>query len=125
MLRISGVQAAAISYLGEFHCIKNRAKYVTLAAMFMPLSIVYQPAMALFILPMSWEINIFGFAYGPWRMFVLTSSFVNLLAFLSISFLPESPKFMLAMAKPDQALDILKIAYSSNTGHSKDVSLKI
>lgn len=119
--RISGVQASAISYLGEFHCNENRAKYVTLAAMCTSMSAIYQPLMGLFVMPMPWQFEIFGLLYTPWRMYILISSLINAIAFGLLMFLPESPKFMLAMGKPDEALAILRRVYATNTGKPQEV----
>ncbi|XP_037050123.1 synaptic vesicle glycoprotein 2B-like [Bradysia coprophila] len=116
---LSGVQAAALLYLGEFHCYKNRAKYVTFAAMFMPMSIVYQPVMGWLIMTMDWKYTILGFVYRPWRLYMVLSSLINAFAYCLFLFLPESPKFMLAMGKPEEALDILVIGYKANGGKDK------
>lgn len=39
-----------------------------------------------------------------------------------MTFLPESPKFQLAMGKPKESLDIMRKMYASNTGNPKEVS---
>lgn len=120
-IRISGAQASAISYLGEFHCNKNRARYVTFASMFTPVSAIYQPIMGLLVMPMTWRYQVFGLLYTPWRLYTLLSSLIQATAFIALLFLPESPKFMLAMGKPDEALAILKKVYAVNTGKTKEV----
>lgn len=116
--------AAAISYLSEFHCNANRTKYVTIAAMFMTLSVAYQGVMGLFIMPIDWEVTLFGgmMVYRPWRFFILLSSALSAVACVVLVFLPESPKFLLAMGKPDEALETLKMVYSWNTGKPKNVT---
>lgn len=107
--------SAAISYLGEFHCNKNRARHVTFAAMFMTISIVYQALMGLFIMPRTWEFSLFGLLIvRSWRIYILISSGTSALAFIAICLLPESPKFMLAMGQPNEAVRILGIAYEAN-----------
>lgn len=108
--------AAAISYLGEFHCNRNRSKSVTCAAMFMSMSVFYQAVMGMFIMPIDLQMTVFGMVYRPWRFFILISSLINALSFVSITFLPESPKFMLAMGMPKEALEILKIVHRVNNG---------
>lgn len=108
--------AAGISYLGEFHCNRNRSKFVTFAAMFMSMAIFYQALMGIFIMPIDWEFSAFGMVYRPWRFFILLSSLINALAFVSFTLLPESPKFMMAMGMPQEALHILKIIHRVNNG---------
>lgn len=112
---MSGVQAAGISYLGEFHSNRTRSKHVTFAAMFMTLSIVYQPLMGLFIMPRQWAFSLFGLMLvRPWRIYILISSLTSALTFLVITWLPESPKFELAMGRKDESLTILRRIYVAN-----------
>lgn len=72
--------------------------------------------MGIFIMPIDWEFSVFGMAYRPWRFFILLSSLINALAFVSFTFLPESPKFMMAMGMPNEALEILKKIHRVNKG---------
>lgn len=64
---MSGVQSAAVSYFGEFHCNKYRPMHVTLVTMFMPMVGIYQPLMGLFIMPVEWNFSIFGFVFTQWQ----------------------------------------------------------
>lgn len=116
---ISGVQASAISYLGEFHSDKTRSRSVTFAAMFMPICVMYQAVVGWFVMPMTWEFSLFGLLYKPWRLYILSSSLINALSFVILLVLPESPKFMLAMGKNEKALEILQNVYAVNTGNAK------
>lgn len=75
--------------------------------------------MGIFIMPIDWEFSVFGMVYRPWRFFILLSSLINAIAFVSFTFLPESPKFMMAMGKPQEALDILKIVHRMNKGDTE------
>lgn len=93
--------------------------------MFMPISVVYQAVVGWFIMTMDWQFSFLGLVvYKPWRLYILCSSIINALCFLVLIFLPESPKFKLAMGKNDEALDILKRVYTLNTGKAKDVRIK-
>lgn len=114
--------ASSISYLGEFHCNRNRSRYVTFAAMFMTVSVIYQALMGLFVMPIDWQMSVFGMNYRTWRLFILFSSMINALAFVIIAFLPESPKFVLTMGRPEEALEILKTVYRINKGNPKNVN---
>lgn len=84
--------------------------------MFMPISIVYQPVFGWLIMTMDWKYTVLGFVYSPWRLYIVLSSLINAFAYLIFIFLPESPKFMLAMGKQKEALDILIIGYKANGG---------
>lgn len=118
---VSGVQTSGIAYLGEFHSNKTRSKYVTFTAMFSTLSIVYMSSIGWLVIPSDWTMTIFGMVYRPWRLFILSSSCINLVAFIGLLFMPESPKFMLAMGKEADALEIIKNVYHFNTGNPKEV----
>lgn len=107
--------SAAISYLGEFHCNTNRARHVIFAAIFMSVAVVYQSLMGLFIMPRTWEFSLFGWmVIRSWRIYIFISSCSSAFAFVAFCFLPESPKFMLAMNRPDEAVRILSLVYERN-----------
>lgn len=120
---MSGVQASAISYLGEFHSNENRPRFVTLAAMFFPLGTAFQPFLAIFIMPMTWRFSFIGLQIAPWRLYILLSSVIIIFTFFSMMCLPESPKFLLAIGRKSEAMESLKIAYSINKGLPKEVSI--
>lgn len=89
--------------------------------MFSAVSAIYQPLMGLLVMPMQWQFTVFGLLYTPWRMYILLSSLITAISFLVMLFLPESPKFLLAIGKTDEALSILKTVFNVNTGKSKEV----
>ncbi|KAJ6635070.1 Synaptic vesicle glycoprotein 2B [Pseudolycoriella hygida] len=110
----SGSQASAITYLSEFHSNANRAQSLTFASMFLPMSILYQPLLGLAIMTTEFRLSLFGFIYTPWRLYILVSSLINVVAFLMLLYTPESPKFLLAMGEPDKSLKILARVYEIN-----------
>lgn len=62
--------------------------------------------------------NIFSFA--SWQLFVAIAALPSLVCGLCLTYFPESPKFLLEIGEADEALDILKAIFQSNTG--RDVS---
>lgn len=52
---------------------------------------------------------------------MLCTSSVNLLNAILFSVLPESPKFLLAMDRKEEALQVLSRIYAMNTGQPKEV----
>lgn len=52
-----------------------------------------------------------------WRIFVLTGSFVIFLAAFLVYFMDESPKFLMAVGRNDEALNVFRKIYSKNTGN--------
>lgn len=118
---VSGLQASAISYLGEFYCNSSRAKFVTLAAAFLPTATAVQPLLALGTLPMRWQFSIGELVYAPWRLHILLSSCIMIFPFVALLFLPESPKFLIAMGKKEAAIAGLRWVYQKNTGDPIEV----
>lgn len=55
-----------------------------------------------------------------WRIFVLTGSFVVFLAAFLVYFMDESPKFLMAVGRNDEALNVFRKIYSQNTGNSPE-----
>lgn len=89
--------------------------------MFMPLSVIYQPLVGWGIMTLDFRYSLFGFIYTPWRLYIFVTSLINLVAFIMLLYPPESPKFMLAMGKPDEALKILRKVYQANGCGKKEV----
>lgn len=83
--------------------------------------IVMSP-LAILLIPMDWSYSTLIIEIKPWRLFLLCTSLVNLLNAVFFSFLPESPKFLLAMNRKQEALNVLSRVYAINTGNSQNVS---
>lgn len=90
----------------------------------MTLALLLQPLLGLVVLTSSFEWSFFDglFVYRPWRLFIFISSLISGVGFIGMIFLPESPKFLLAMNRPKEALDIICKIYAFNSGKSKEVS---
>lgn len=95
--------------------------HVTFTAMFLTLSVVYAATIGWLIIPAEWTFTVYGFVYKPWRLYILCNTSVNFLTFCGLFLLPESPKFLLAMGKGEEALKIIKDVYHFNTGNPQEV----
>lgn len=119
-ISISGIAANTYAYLGEFHAEKNRAKHLSFAGVFMAFALTFCPAVAYLILTfqhlatLSFVIPIIEMNYSIWRIFLLLCSSLSGTIALLLCFLPESPKFLLAQEKHDEALQILQEIYRRN-----------
>jgi len=83
------------------------------------IEIVYFTGLGWAILPQPWEIDS---PWGPlrsWRLLTILAAVPSLLSGVCLFTLPESPKFLLAAGKPDEALRVLKKVYTTNTGESE------
>lgn len=90
--------------------------------MFMPLIFIYSATVGIVLIPMNWNLNLFIVNFAPWRLFITFVALVNATnSILFTFFLPETPKFLLAMNQPDKALNVLRIMYKTNTGYLKEV----
>ncbi|KAE8737140.1 hypothetical protein FOCC_FOCC017403 [Frankliniella occidentalis] len=70
------------------------------------------------VLPMEWSLPLYGdvLAFKPWRLFILVGACPALLSGLCLLWFPESPKFLLAVGRRDEALEVLSRVYTLNTG---------
>lgn len=60
----------------------------------------------------------------PWRLLMMSASLVNLVNAIAFCYLPETPKFLMEMNRPDETIAVLKEMYSTNTGLPENVSDK-
>lgn len=120
---ISGLQASVFSYVSEFHTREKAPQAASYASMFMPMIFIYSSIVGFILIPMNWSVDLFILKFVPWRLFIIAITFVNAFNTLAFSFLPETPKFLLAMNKPDEALNVLRTMYEMNTGYLKEVRL--
>ena len=90
--------------------------YLSLIAAFLTAVYVYLSALAWVLIPINFKWLVFGLTFTPWRLYLIISSFLNLFTFIAILFLPESPKFLLAMNRKEETLIVLQTIYQRNTG---------
>lgn len=121
---MAGVMGTVITYLGEFMSNKNRPRYLAFVVSFMTLAIALQPLIGLLVLTRSFEWSFFDswVVYKPWRLFIFINGLIPGFGFFGMMLLPESPKFQLAMRKPNETLDIMRKMFACNTGYPMAVS---
>lgn len=51
-----------------------------------------------------------------WRIFLMAESLIMFLAAFLVYFMDESPKFLMAIGRHNEALDVFRKIYSKNTG---------
>lgn len=125
MRSTSGVKISALAYLGEFHSDRTRAKYFTLLVSLITCGIAVQTILAMTIIPMDFEIELFSFfVFRPWRLYIIGGNLISGVALAGILFMPEGPKYTLARGQESEALEILRKVYSINTGRPKEVEIK-
>lgn len=86
----------------------------------MALALTFCPGVAWLILEfqhiasLSFVVPVIGINYSIWRIFLLICGATSGMAMLLLCFLPESPKFLLAQDKHDEALKILQDIHRRN-----------
>lgn len=121
---ISGLQASAFSYVSEFHTKETAPRASSFVSMFMAVIFIYSAIVGIIFIPMNWNVDLYFVNFVPWRLFVVVIAVINAInAILFTFFLPETPKFLLAMNQPDDALNVLRTMYKANTGYLKEVSI--
>ncbi|XP_055844740.1 synaptic vesicle glycoprotein 2C-like isoform X2 [Episyrphus balteatus] len=116
---MSASQGSIFNLVGEFHSSKTRAKYVTMLSMFSQLAMIFMPAVAMGILPLKLNTEVFGLQFESWRLLMLIFSFMRTFALIGLFILPETPKFVLVHGNHDKAIGILQMMYSKNTRKPK------
>ena len=120
----AGAPSGGYSYISEFHTSTTAAK----SAAFVSIALsgfvwALMSPLAILIVPMDWSFYIFSLEYKPWRFFLTCTTFINLIAAVVFSFMPESPKFLVAKGRKEEALRVLSHVYAINTGEPKEVKL--
>lgn len=118
---VSGIQAAAFAYVTEFHCMERKNTAVSFVTMFLPGVFVFLPMLAWLIVPMPWTIWLYGLKLSPWRLYLISTTTLNVLTFLVVCMMPESPKFLLSMDRKEEAMQVLQRIYHINTRNRYDV----
>ena len=119
--RTSPFQSSITAYFGEFHCNKNRAKWLSKINIFSFSAFVIQPLMSLALIATGIDISLFGsFAIKPWRLFLFFFSLLPLICFVILWNLPESPKFLFNQGKEKETLAILNEIHRVNHKNDKE-----
>lgn len=116
---VTGTLGICFPYLGEFQPTAYREKVLCWLEVFWTGGIIMLPAVAWLLIPLQLRIETSFFLYSSWNLFVTLVSVPSLLLALWMLRFPESPKFLFECGEYDQALDILRMIFSYNTG--KDV----
>ncbi|XP_043462186.1 synaptic vesicle glycoprotein 2C-like isoform X2 [Leptopilina heterotoma] len=119
---ISGPYAALMSYLAEIHSDNFRSRVYMWLGVAFSLGNITLPCLAWLIIPQSWSWNLFNgwLEINSWRIFLAVCSIPEFMACFAMSFFPESPRFLLAKKRTDEALIVFKNIYSINTGKHPD-----
>ncbi|XP_047200723.1 synaptic vesicle glycoprotein 2B-like [Girardinichthys multiradiatus] len=113
---IGGTVPIVYSYFSEFLQMDKRGEHLSWLCMFWMIGGIYASFTAWGIIPRyGW-----GFSMGTeiqfhsWRVFVLVAALPAIASLVGLTFMPESPRFLLEHAKHDEAWMILKQVHDTN-----------
>ncbi|KAK6494878.1 synaptic vesicle glycoprotein 2C-like [Huso huso] len=113
---IGGAVPVVFSYFAEVLARGKRGEHLSWLCMFWMIGGIYASAMAWAIIPhYGWSFSM-GSAYQfhSWRVFVVVCAFPCVCSVVSLTFMPESPRYFLEVGKHDEAWMILKHIHDTN-----------
>uniref|UniRef100_UPI00358F7B2D synaptic vesicle glycoprotein 2C-like n=1 Tax=Myxine glutinosa TaxID=7769 RepID=UPI00358F7B2D len=113
---IGGTAPIAFPYFAEFLSRDKRGEHLSWLCMFGMIGGIYASALAWAIIPhYGWSFSM-GSAYQfhSWRVFVITCALPAMASIVAITFMPESPRFLLQMGWHDKAWMVLKQVHDTN-----------
>uniref|UniRef100_A0A1Y1KR70 Major facilitator superfamily (MFS) profile domain-containing protein n=1 Tax=Photinus pyralis TaxID=7054 RepID=A0A1Y1KR70_PHOPY len=115
---ITGAMGICFPYLGEFQPSKYRETILCWMELFWTVGVIVLPGIAWIVIPMQFEYVTDNFKFASWNLFVAVCALPSLLIGFWLCFFPESPKFLLECGEADEALEVLREMFASNTGES-------
>ncbi|XP_065262649.1 synaptic vesicle glycoprotein 2C isoform X3 [Emys orbicularis] len=113
---IGGAVPTVFSYFSEVLAREKRGEHLSWLCMFWMIGGIYASAMAWAIIPhYGWSFSM-GSAYQfhSWRVFVVVCALPCVSSVVALTFMPESPRFLLEVGKHDEAWMILKQIHDTN-----------
>ncbi|KFV62188.1 Synaptic vesicle glycoprotein 2C [Dryobates pubescens] len=113
---IGGAVPTVFSYFSEVLAREKRGEHLSWLCMFWMIGGIYASAMAWAIIPhYGWSFSM-GSAYQfhSWRVFVIVCALPCVSSVVALTFMPESPRFLLEVGKHDEAWMILKQIHDTN-----------
>ncbi|XP_006749107.1 synaptic vesicle glycoprotein 2C [Leptonychotes weddellii] len=113
---IGGAIPTVFSYFAEVLAREKRGEHLSWLCMFWMVGGIYASAMAWAIIPYyGWSFSM-GSAYQfhSWRVFVIVCALPCVSSVVALTFMPESPRFLLEVGKHDEAWMILKLIHDTN-----------
>lgn len=115
---LSGSVATIYAYVSEFHDNVQRSRAIMISSVIFGILCIMLPLIAWSVINQEWQfvVPLIDITYKPWRLFIVVCSLPGFFAFLILTFLPESPKFVLGQGKQAAAYRILQTMNRVNNG---------
>ncbi|XP_043253875.1 synaptic vesicle glycoprotein 2A-like isoform X1 [Colletes gigas] len=117
---VGGPFSMVMTYLSEFHSAQYKAGFTRWAGLLVNVGIIIPAVVAFLVLPLPLTVEIFDRRYNSWRIYLLICTTVPLIGLLTASTLPQTPKYLVEIGRPDEALKLLRTMYSVNRWESAD-----
>uniref|UniRef100_A0A8D8GS52 Synaptic vesicle glycoprotein 2B n=1 Tax=Culex pipiens TaxID=7175 RepID=A0A8D8GS52_CULPI len=120
---ICGPFAVLMAYLSEFHSLQHRSRVMMTVGIFYSIANVLLPSLAWAIIPQAgWDFTLLDgkLAIHSWQIFLAVCCLPSLLSGACCMFFPESPKFLMAKGRNEQAMAVFRTLYALNTGCSRE-----
>ncbi|KAL2093492.1 hypothetical protein ACEWY4_010804 [Coilia grayii] len=113
---IGGSVPIVYSYFSEFLQMDKRGEHLSWLCMFWMMGGIYASFTAWGIIPRyGWGFSMgTEFQFHSWRVFVLVCALPAIASLIGLTFMPESPRFLLETGKHDEAWMILKQVHDTN-----------
>ncbi|KAK7892009.1 hypothetical protein WMY93_023972 [Mugilogobius chulae] len=113
---IGGTVPIVYTYFAEFLQMDKRGEHLSWLCMFWMMGGIYASFTAWGIIPRyGWGFSMgTEFQFHSWRVFVLVAALPAIASLVGLTFMPESPRFLLENAKHDEAWMILKQVHDTN-----------
>ncbi|CAK6966396.1 synaptic vesicle glycoprotein 2B-like [Scomber scombrus] len=113
---IGGTVPIVYAYFSEFLQMDKRGEHLSWLCMFWMIGGIYASFTAWGIIPRyGWGFSMgTEFQFHSWRVFVLVAALPAIASLVGLTFMPESPRFLLENAKHDEAWMILKQVHDTN-----------
>ncbi|XP_076158034.1 synaptic vesicle glycoprotein 2B isoform X1 [Alosa pseudoharengus] len=113
---IGGSVPIVYSYFSEFLQMDKRGEHLSWLCMFWMVGGIYASFTAWGIIPhYGWGFSMgTEFQFHSWRVFVLVCALPAIASLIGLTFMPESPRFLLESGKHDEAWMILKQVHDTN-----------
>lgn len=110
--------AAPYAFIGEILPQKHRDIAMSITNAMQALGSTSVPLLAWAILPLEFRIDFGLYYFRPWRLLTIVYSSVFFICGLLMLVGPESPKYLVAQGRPDEALKVLEDMYNGNHRHN-------
>ncbi|XP_026315733.1 synaptic vesicle glycoprotein 2C-like [Hyposmocoma kahamanoa] len=119
-LCIASPAAVPYTFIGEIVPQRNRDLTMSVVNAMQILGSALVPLLAWAILPTNFRANFGLYDFSPWRLLVILNSALFVIAATLMAFGSESPKYLVAQGKHDEAIKVLQTIYSGNKGISPE-----